>query len=40
MIIPEWLFTLVVLAGVLGSVILLVLLVGYFIYEFRSKQIW
>jgi hypothetical protein len=40
MIIPEWLFTLVVLAGVLGSVILLVLLVGYFIYEFRSKQVW
>jgi hypothetical protein len=40
MIIPEWLFTLVVLAGVLGSVILLVLLVGYFIYEFRSRQIW
>ncbi len=40
MIIPEWLFTLVVLAGVLGSVFLLVLLVGYFIYEFRSKQVW
>ena len=40
MIISEWLFTLVVLAGVLGSVILLVLLVGYFIYEFRSKQVW
>ncbi len=40
MIIPEWLFTLVVLAGVLGSVILLVLLVGYFVYEFRSKQVW
>ena len=40
MITPEWLFTLVVLAGVLGSVILLVLLVGYFIYEFRSKQVW
>ncbi len=40
MIISEWLFTLVVLAGVVGSILLLVLLVGYFIYEFRSKQIW
>ncbi len=40
MIMPEWLFTLVVIAGVLGSILLLVLLVGYFVYEFRSKQIW
>ncbi len=40
MIMPEWLFTLVVMAGVLGSILLLVLLVGYFVYEFRSKQIW
>lgn len=40
MIMPEWLFTLVVLAGVIGSILLLVLLVGYFVYEFRSKQIW
>ncbi len=40
MIIPEWLFTLVVMAGVLGSILLLVLLVGYFVYEFRTKQIW
>ncbi len=40
MIIPEWLFTVVVLMGVLGSALLLVLLVGYFIYEFRSRQVW
>jgi hypothetical protein len=40
MIIPQWLFTLVVLAGVLGSAILLVLLVAYFVYEFRTRQIW
>ncbi len=40
MIMPEWLFTLVVMAGVLGSILLLVLLVGYFVYEFRTKQIW
>lgn len=40
MIAPEWLFTLIVLAGVLGSVVLLVLLVGYFIYELRNREIW
>lgn len=40
MIIPQWLFTIVVLTGVLGSVVLLVLLVGYFVYEFRNRQIW
>jgi hypothetical protein len=40
MTIPEWLFTLVVLTGVVGSALLLLLLVGYFIYEFRSKQVW
>lgn len=40
MIIPQWLFTVVVLTGVLGSVVLLVLLVGYFVYEFRNRQIW
>ncbi len=40
MITPEWLFTLVVLAGVIGSVVLLVLLVGYFVYEFKNRQIW
>ncbi len=37
---PEWLFTLVVLSGVIGSVVLLVLLVGYFVYEFKNRQIW
>jgi hypothetical protein len=37
---PEWLFTLIVLAGVLGSVVLLVLLVGYFIYELKNREIW
>lgn len=40
MIIPEWLFTFVVMGGVLGSVALLVLLVGYFVYEFKNRQIW
>ncbi len=40
MIAPEWLFTLIVLAGVLGSVVLLVLLVGYFIYELKNREIW
>lgn len=40
MITPEWLFTLIVLAGVLGSVVLLVLLVGYFIYELKNREIW
>jgi hypothetical protein len=37
---PEWLFTLIVLAGVVGSVILLVLLVVYFVYEFKNRQVW
>jgi hypothetical protein len=37
---PEWLFTLIVVAGVLGSVVLLVLLVGYFIYELKNREIW
>ncbi len=37
---PEWLFTVIVLAGVLGSVVLLVLLVGYFIYELKNREIW
>ena len=40
MIAPEWLFTLIVVAGVLGSVVLLVLLVGYFIYELKNREIW
>ena len=40
MITPEWLFTLIVLAGVIGSVVLLVLLVGYFIYELKNREIW
>ncbi len=40
MIAPEWLFTVVVLLGVIGSIVLLLLLVGYFIYEFRNRQIW
>lgn len=40
MITPEWLFTTIVVAGVVGSVILLVLLVGYFLYEFKNRQIW
>ncbi len=40
MISPEWLFTLIVVAGVLGSVVLLVLLVGYFIYELKNREIW
>ena len=40
MITPEWLFTLIVLAGVLGSVVLLVLLVAYFIYELKNREIW
>ena len=40
MITPEWLFTLIVLAGVLGSVVLLVLIVGYFIYELKNREIW
>ncbi len=40
MIAPEWLFTLIVVAGVLGSVALLVLLVGYFIYELKNREIW
>ncbi len=40
MITPEWLFTVVVLSGVIGSVVLLVLLVGYFVYEFKNRQIW
>lgn len=40
MITPEWLFTLIVVAGVVGSILLLVLLVGYFIYEFKNRQIW
>jgi hypothetical protein len=39
-IIPQWLFTLVVVAGVIGTVVLLVLLAGYFIYEFRNRQVW
>ncbi len=40
MIMPEWMFTLMVVAGVLGSIALLLLLVGYFIYEFKNRQIW
>lgn len=40
MIMPEWMFTLMVVAGVLGSIALLLLLVGYFIYEFKNHQIW
>jgi hypothetical protein len=40
MITPEWLFTVVVLSGVIGSIVLLVLLVGYFVYEFKNRQIW
>lgn len=40
MIMPEWMFTLMVVAGVLGSIVLLLLLVGYFIYEFKNRQIW
>lgn len=40
MITPEWLFTLIVVCGVVGSILLLVLLVGYFIYEFKNRQIW
>jgi hypothetical protein len=40
MITPEWLSTVVVLAGVVGSVILLVLLVAYFVYEFKNRQVW
>ncbi len=40
MIAPEWLFTLIVVSGVLGSVALLVLLVGYFIYELKNREIW
>lgn len=40
MITPEWLFTLIVVAGVVGSILLLVLLVGYFVYEFKNRQIW
>ncbi len=40
MITPEWLFTVVVLSGVIGSVVLLVLLVGYFVYELKNRQIW
>lgn len=40
MIAPEWLFTVVVLLGVIGSVVLLVLLVGYFVYELKNRQIW
>jgi hypothetical protein len=26
--------------GVLGSVLLLVLLVGYFVYELKNREIW
>jgi hypothetical protein len=37
---PEWLVTIIVLGGVLGSVLLLVLLVGYFIYELKNREIW
>lgn len=40
MIISEGLFTFVVMTGVVGSVLLLVLLVGYFIYELRKQQVW
>ncbi len=40
MIIPQWLFTLVMVGGVIGTAVLLVLLAGYFIYELRSRQIW
>lgn len=38
--IPEWLFVIVVLAGVIGSNVLLVLLVGFFVYELKNRQIW
>lgn len=38
--IPEWLFVIVILAGVIGSILLLVLLVGFFVYEFKNRQIW
>ena len=40
MITPEWLFTVVVLSGVIGSIVLLVLLVGYFVYELKNREIW
>jgi hypothetical protein len=37
---PEWLFSVIVLGGVIGSVVLLLLLVGYFIYELKNREIW
>ena len=37
---PEWLFTVIVLGGVFGSVVLLLVLVGYFIYELKNREIW
>ena len=40
MITPEWLFSVIVLGGVIGSVVLLLLLVGYFIYELKNREIW
>ncbi len=37
---PEWLFSVIVLGGVIGSVVLLLLLVGYFIYVLKYREIW
>lgn len=38
--IPEWLFMLFLWSGVVGSAVLLIVLVGYFIYEFKNRQVW
>lgn len=40
MIISKTAFEAVVLAGVIGTALLLVLLVVYFVYELKHKKLW
>jgi hypothetical protein len=39
-LIGEGAFEVVIMTGVVGSSILLILLVGYFIYELKRREVW